>query len=392
MKRPITNSKGLDTSILYGFTKMMMELIVRERPTHFGVALDPGGKNFRHEMYAAYKGTRQPTPEIIRSSLPLLQEIITAFNIPILTLPGYEADDVIGTIAKRAERENFDVYMMTPDKDYAQLVSPHIYMLKPRQGKLPECIGVKEVQATYNVERPEQVIDVLAIWGDKSDNVPGVDGVGEVKAKKLIGSFGSVENIYNRLNQLPKALRTAFTDAAEQIPLSKKLVTIDTNVPVPWDEAALVVEKPNMERLKALFMEYEFASLLPHLVMYGRDYAGIPEEAPARKPAAKAANDGQLDLFATSPLESSPPSPLSQEREGPGVRMFRTIGDVPHAYHVAQTDEEISRLLATLQQSECFSFDTETTGVDIMNVGLVGLSFSVKAHEAWYVPVPRNSD
>jgi DNA polymerase-1 len=375
MKRPITNSKGLDTSILYGFTKMMMELIVRERPSHFAVAFDPGGKNFRHEMYAAYKANRQPTPEVVKSSMPLLKEIIEAFNIPLLTLPGYEADDVIGTIAKRAEREGFDVYMMTPDKDYAQLVSPHIYIMKPRQGAVAEHIGVKEVQALYRVQRPEQVIDVLTLWGDKADNVPGVDGVGEVRAKKLIDDFGSVENVYSHLHQLPKKMREAFNAAAEQVPLSKKLITIDTNVPVPWDEKALVVEKPNISRLKALFMEYEFASLLPHLVLYEKDYAGV----------STAANDGQLDLFAP------PPAPAASSE--PAVKpVFQAIGEMPHTYHVAQTGDEINRLIAVLQQSECFSFDTETTGLDAMNADLVGMSFSVKAHEAWYVPVPRDRE
>ncbi|MDR3180581.1 MAG: DNA polymerase I [Prevotellaceae bacterium] len=387
MKRPITSSKGVDTSILYGFTKMMMELIVRERPSHFGVAFDPGGKNFRHEMYPAYKANRQPTPEVLKSSMPLLKEIIGAFNIPLLTLPGYEADDVIGTIAKRAEQEGFDVYMMTPDKDYAQLVSPHIYIVKPRQGELAEHIGVKEVQTIYNVQRPEQVIDVLAIWGDKSDNVPGVEGVGEVRAKKLIGSFGSVENIYDNLNRLPKKMQEAFRVAAEQIPLSKKLVTIDTNTPVPWNEDALVVEKPDISRLKSLFMEYEFASLLPHLVMYGKDYAGVSVEIPEQKPVTKTntAGDGQLDLFASPGVPESP--------SASGVESsFQTIDEVPHSYHIAQTDEEINRLLTTLQQSECFSFDTETTGVEAMNVDLVGVSFSVKAHEAWYVPVPPDRE
>jgi DNA polymerase-1 len=380
MKRPITNSKGVDTSILYGFTKMMMELIVRERPSHFGVAFDPGGKNFRHEMYAAYKATRQPTPEVIKSSMPLLKEIIEAFNIPLLILPGYEADDVIGTMAKRAEQEGFEVYMMTPDKDYAQLVSPHIYVVKPRQGGLAEHIGVKNVQTIYNVQCPEQVIDVLAIWGDKSDNVPGVNGVGEVRAKKLIGDFGSVENIYSHLERLPKKIRDAFMEAKEQVPLSKKLVTIDTHVPVPWDEEALVVEKPDMNRLKTLFMEYEFASLLPHLVMYGKDYAGIPVHTPEQKPVKKA-GDGQLDLFA-----SLIAAPASDEMDIKSA--FRTIADIPHAYHIAQTGEEITRLIDMLQQSEYFSFDTETTGLDAMNADLVGMSFSIKAHEAWYVPIP----
>jgi DNA polymerase-1 len=380
MKRPITNSKGVDTSILYGFTKMMMDLIVRERPSHFGVAFDPGGKNFRHEMYAPYKATRQPTPEIVKSSMPLLKEIIAAFNIPLLILPGYEADDVIGTVAKRAEQEGFEVYMMTPDKDYAQLVSPHINVLKPRQGGLAELIDVKKVQFIYNVQCPEQVIDLLAIWGDKADNVPGVNGVGEVKAKKLIGDFGSMENIYSHLERLPKKMREAFVEAKDQVILSKKLVTIDTNVPVPWDENALIVEKPDINRLKELFMEYEFASLLPHLVMYGKDYAGVSIEIPGKKPAEKP-NDGQLDLFAS--FDASP-APAEVDIK----TTFQTINDVAHTYHIAQTAEEITRLIDTLQQSEYFSFDTETTGIDAMTVNLVGMSFSIKAHEAWYVPVP----
>jgi DNA polymerase-1 len=374
-----------------------MELIVRERPSHFGVAFDPGGKNFRHEMYAAYKANRQPTPEVIRSSIPLLMEIIEAFNIPLLMLPGYEADDVIGTIAKRAEREGFEVYMMTPDKDYAQLVSPHIHIVKPRQGELPEILGEQEVKTIYGVQRPEQVIDVLAIWGDKADNVPGVEGVGEKKSKELIGKFDSVENIYKNLHRLPKKMQEAFTAVAEQIPLSKKLVTIDTNVPMPWDEAALVVEKPDMARLEALFKEYEFKSLFPHLVMYGKDYAGVSVAIPEQKPKAKtgAAADGQLDLFAApvtppeAPPVASPDTPPAAA-EPPVKSSFKTVGDVPHTYHIAQTGEEIDRLIATLQQCDCFCFDTETTGVDAMTAELVGMSFSVKAHEAWYVPVPLN--
>jgi DNA polymerase-1 len=388
MKRPITNSKGVDTSILYGFIKMMMELIMRERPSHFAVAFDPGGKNFRHDMYEQYKANRQPTPEVIRESLPLLRELIEAFNIPLLILPGYEADDVIGTVAKRGEREGFTVYMMTPDKDYAQLVSPTIYMIKPRPGELAEKLGVEEICAKYTIQRPEQVIDILTIWGDSSDNVPGVESVGEVRAKKLINHYGSVENIYAHLHELPKKLQTAFEAARDQVPISKKLVTIDTNVPIPCNEEELVVEKPDIDRLKALFMEYEFASLLPHLMMYGRDYAGIQVTIPEVKQPAKQktkSDPGQLDLFAQSevPVISAAPD---------AVPSYKTIKDVPHTYHVAQTEEEITALLSHLEESVMFSFDTETTGVDAMNADIVGLSFSTKAHEAWYVPISRNRE
>jgi DNA polymerase-1 len=392
MKHPITNSKGVDTSILYGFTKMMMDLIVRERPSHFAVAFDPGGKNFRHDMYAEYKANRLPMPEIIRSSLPLLKSLIEAFNIPLLILPGYEADDVIGTIAKRAESEGFDVYMMTPDKDYAQLVSPHIFMIKPRQGEVAEQLGEAEIRTIYNVARPEQVIDVLTIWGDKVDNVPGVNGVGEIKAKKLIGEFGSVENIYANLQQLPKKLQDAFSAAEPYIQLSKKLVTIDTHVPVPWDEKSLVVEKPDITRLKALFMEYEFASLLPHLVMYGKDYSGeiITLSTLESGFQAKTATDGQLDLFA--PTIMPQPLPVATPDATPELTDYKTINTTPHTYHIAQTAEEINQLIAVINDSKCFCFDTETTGVDAMLAELVGMSFSVKAHEAWYVPIPRGRE
>ncbi len=396
MKRPITNSKGLDTSVLYGFIKMMMEIIVRERPTHFGVAFDPGGKNFRHELYPDYKAHRQPTPEVIKDSLPLLKELISAFNIPLLILPGYEADDVIGTIAKRAETEGFTVYMMTPDKDYGQLVSPNIFMMKPRPGADAEILGVPEICSLYNIKEPMQVVDILTLWGDKADNVPGVDGVGEVRARKLIGEWGNVENIYAHLNQLSKTLRPAFEAAREQVFLSKRLVTIDTQVPVPWDEEALIVEKPDIERLKGMFMDYEFMSLLPHLMMYGRDYAGLEMEVPnykvapaARKAPVKPAH-GQLDLFAAPP---APQETVSQEAALPEpVAEYATIRDVEHHYHVMQTDDEIARLLAVLQESAELCFDTETTGVEAMTAELVGLSFCVKAHESWYVPVPRDRE
>ncbi len=393
MKRPITNSRGVDTSVLYGFTKMMMELIVRERPTHFAVAFDPGGKNFRHEQYSDYKANRQPTPEVIKASLPLLKELITAFNIPILCLPGYEADDVIGTIAKRAETEGFEVYMLTPDKDYAQLVSPNIFMMKPQSGKDPDKLGVEEICALYNIKRPEQVVDILALWGDKADNVPGVEGVGEVRAKKLIAEWDSIENIYAHLSQIPKTLRPAFEAAQEQIILSKRLVTIDTQVPVPWDEESLIVEKPDIERLRTLFLEYDFTSLLPHLIMYGRDYAGLQEEVPnykstpATRKSVPKAGHGQLDLFGAP---ASPNAPVIEEAAPETV--YTTIRDVEHAYHTVQTEEEINALIALLQQSDTICFDTETTGIDAMNAEIIGISFCVKAHEAWYIPMPHNKE
>ena len=389
LKRPVVNSKGLDTSVLYGFTKTLMEIIIRERPSHIGIAFDPGGKNFRHDWYPNYKANRQPTPEVIINSLPLLKELIKAFNIPLLILPGYEADDVIGTVAKRAEKEGFTTYMFTPDKDYAQLVSPHIFMMKPRTGGEVECLGSDEICKLYNIQHPEQVIDVLTLWGDAVDNVPGVNGVGEVRAKKLIGEWGSVENVYAHFEQLSKSLQPAFEAAREQIFLSKKLVTIDTQVPIPWDEDALIIEDPDMERLKDLFREYEFASLMPHLIDYGRNYGKTVEETPvvktATKPAATAAH-GQLDLFAAMPETAAETSGIPAE--SPEAATYQTIRDVTHNYYIAQTDDELDRLIALLLAADDCCFDTETTGIEAMNVDLVGLSFCVKAHDAWYVPLP----
>ncbi|MCL2098642.1 MAG: DNA polymerase I [Bacteroidales bacterium] len=386
MKRPIMNSKGLDTSVLYGFTKTLMEIIMRERPSHIGVAFDPGGKNFRHEWYPEYKANRQPTPEVIAASLPLLKDLIEAFNIPLLILPGYEADDLIGTIAKRAEKEGFSVYMLTPDKDYAQLVSSHIFMMKPRSGGEVEQLGVNEVCKLYNIQQPEQLIDVLALWGDAVDNVPGVDGVGEVRAKKLIGEWGSIENVYAHFNELPKSLQPAFEAAREQIPLSKKLITINTQAPVPWDEEALATEKPDIEKLKSLFKEYEFVSLMPHLMNYGREYGAVVKDITTtkavNKPAAAAAH-GQLDLFA------APPTTVSEASE---AAAYQTIRSVAHNYHIVHTDVEVDRLAALLLAAEQYCFDTETTGAEAMNADLVGLSFAVKAHEAWYVPLPRGRE
>ena len=389
MKRPITNSKGLDTSVLYGFTKTIMEIIANERPTHLGIAFDPGGKNFRHDWYPEYKANRQPTPEVIAASLPLLKALIEAFNIPLLILPGYEADDVIGTVAKRAEREGFSVYMLTPDKDYAQLVSPNIFMMKPRTGGGMDCIDEETVCKLYNIQTPAQVIDILTLWGDTVDNVPGVEGVGEVRAKKLINEWGSVENVYAHLDQFSDSLKAAFEAVREQIPLSKKLITIDTQVPISWDEEALIVKKPDMERLKALFKEYEFASLMPHLMNLGRGGDVTVEEIPAAKASAKttaAAAHGQLDLFAA--LSPTP----TETMEIAETSAYQSIRDVEHNYRIAKTTDEIDQLVALLMDAEHCCFDTETTGVEAMNVDLLGLSFCVKAREAWYVPLPRERE
>lgn len=256
------NSNGEDTSILFGFTKILLELILKEKPTHLAVAFDPPAKTFRHELYDLYKANRSETPELIKGALKPLIEIMEAMSIPVVMKEGFEADDVIGTLAKEAESKGYSVYMVTPDKDYGQLVSQNIFQYKPaKNGNDSEIIGKEEICAQYGIERPEQVIDILTIWGDASDNIPGVKGVGEIGSKKLIQKFGSVQNIYNSLNELPEKMQIAFNEAKTYIDLSQTLVTIDTKVDIPFEEEAVKLETPHFNELRKLFNRYEFNSL-----------------------------------------------------------------------------------------------------------------------------------
>ncbi|HCT93751.1 MAG: DNA polymerase I [Bacteroidetes bacterium GWE2_39_28] len=263
LRRPMVNSKGTDTSILFGFTKTILELLVKERPTHFAVAFDPPAKTFRHEMFPEYKANRSETPEQIKSALEPLIEMMEAISVPVLMKEGFEADDVIGTIALKASQEGFSVYMVTPDKDYGQLVSDSVFQYKPgKNGGEAEILTKDDICKTYDIEDPKQVIDILTIWGDSSDNIPGVRGIGEVSSKKLINKYKSVDNIYNSLGELPEKQRLAFEDAKQHIDLSKKLVTIETNVQIGWNEESLKLETPDFQKIKSLFGNYEFGSLI----------------------------------------------------------------------------------------------------------------------------------
>ena len=375
IKRPITTSGGVETSAIYGFIRSVIDLMEQEKPSHLIVVFDPGGKTFRHEKYPLYKANRQETPDVIKMSLPVVKEILAAFRIPVITKEGYEADDVIGTIAKQAEQKGYDVFMVTPDKDYGQLVSDHIFICKPQTAGKLERIGVNEIKAKYLIERPEQVIDILTLWGDASDNVPGVDGVGEARARKLISTFGSVENLLQHTETLPEQQRAAVEAARAHLPLSKELITIDTQVPVEWNGEDAAVCRPDTERLKELFTKYEFFSLIPLLPLLGG-------EQPKPAAAPPAALHGQLSLFGDAPAEA-PPAASSH---------YTTIADTPHRYRIAQSEEEIKALAQALQASASFCFDTETTGIEPMKSELVGLSFSIAAHEGWYVPVPAGRE
>ena len=263
LRRPMINSKGVDTSVLFGFSKTLIELILKEKPTHLAVAFDPPAKTFRHELYPQYKANRSETPETIKSALVPLCEIMETISVPVLMKPGFEADDVIGTVAVQAARRGFTVYMVTPDKDYGQIIGENIYQIKPgKSGGENELIGKEELCAAFGIEDPKQIVDILTIWGDASDNVPGVKGIGEVGSKKLITEYGSIENIYKSLEQLSEKQRSAFTEAESYIELSKRLITIDTDVDIPWSEEDFKLATPDFSRIKELFMQYEFTSLI----------------------------------------------------------------------------------------------------------------------------------
>ncbi|MDR3226517.1 MAG: DNA polymerase I [Prevotellaceae bacterium] len=367
IKRPVMTSSGIDTSAIFGFTKSIFEILKKEQPSHIAVAFDPyRGKTFRHEMYSEYKANRLKSPEVIKASIPVIKEILENMGISIFEIDGYEADDIIGTLAKRAERDNFKVYMVTPDKDYAQLVSDSIFMYKPKHsGNDIEIWGAPEVCANFGIEKPEQVVDILAIWGDASDNVPGVSGIGEKGATKLVQEFGSVDNILENFDKLSEKQRKIFDENRERLLLSQKLVTINLNVPVEYDENALIKHDADNEKLTEILRKYELASLLREIT----------------KTEQKTAV--QIDLFGNSVIEQT-----SQNIET--VSIFKTISDVPHNYKIVKTSGEIDELVKLLLQQKEICIDTETEGFDYFGDKLVGISFAVKPHEGYYVPICEN--
>ncbi len=368
IKNPRINSKGVNTSAIFGFVNTLEEVLRKENPSHIAVGFDPAGPTFRHEAYEQYKAQREETPEVIRQSVPVIKEIIRAYRIPIVEVAGYEADDVIGTLAKQAEQAGFDTYMMTPDKDYGQLVSPHIFIYKPLFGGNFEVRGVSEVTGKYGIERPEQVIDILGLMGDASDNIPGCPGIGEKTAIKLVQEFGSIENLLEGTDKLKGATKTKIENHTEEIKFSKFLATIKTDVPVSFDEEALRRSEVDAEALRKIFDELEFRSLAERI---------LGKNTPTPPTAANEPIQGSLfDLFATN---------------GPSDEKYSTLRDVnstPHTYHLVDNEEDMTLLANTLEKSQKFSFDTETTGIEPMTAELVGMSFAIAEGEAYYVPVP----
>ncbi|MDR1343613.1 MAG: DNA polymerase I [Prevotellaceae bacterium] len=376
IRTPMVNSQGLNTSAIFGFTKTLLDLMRRENPTHIAVCFDPMGETFRHMMYPEYKANRNEAPEVITQSVPFIQEIIEGFNIPIITVPGFEADDVIGTLAKKAEAAGFVTYMMTPDKDYGQLVTDNILIFRPARWEKPdEKIGVHEICSHYGIDRPEQVIDVLALWGDASDNVPGAPGIGEKKATRLIAQYGSVEGVIEHVHELTGKVRESIEQNVAQLERAKKLVTIDLNVPVELDEEQLRKKEPDKDALRTLFAELEFHSL-------AREVLGGSASPPPAKKMSGAQIQG--DLFSVA-------APAQADADHAKSHL-KTSADIPHTYHTAQSVSDVKALCDMLMQQSEFCFDSETDGIDPIDADIAGLSFAVKPHEAWFVPLSPGKD
>lgn len=370
IKNPRINSKGVNTSAIFGFINTLEDVLKREQPTHIAVAFDPKGPTFRHEAFEQYKAQREETPEVIRQSVPVIKEIIQAYHIPILEVPYYEADDVIGTVAKQAAANGFEVYMMTPDKDYGQLVADHIYMYRPKFGGDYEVLGVSEVLEKYQLQSTEQVIDLLGLMGDTADNIPGCPGVGEKTAQKLLAEFGSIENLLANTDKLKGAQKKKVEENVEQIRFSKFLATIKTDVPITFDAELCKRVAPDEDRLVELYTELEFKTFINRL----KGESSVASSSKEPKAAV------QYDLFATEPVVESEVSSLAD------------INTMPHSYYLADTAEKQIALCEQLLQEKSFAFDTETEGLDPLTAGLVGMSFAIREQEAWYVPVPANRE
>ncbi|MFN3556276.1 MAG: DNA polymerase I [Bacteroidales bacterium] len=377
-RNPRINSKGMNTSAVLGFANTLLEVIKKENPTHMAVAFDAYAPTLRQTDFTEYKAHREETPEDIVASLPYIKKLIEGFNMPILELEGYEADDIVGTLAKRAEKDGFTVFMMTSDKDFGQLVSDNIFMYKPaRMGNDAQIWGVKEVCENFGIERPEQLIDILGLWGDASDNIPGVPGIGEKKARKLIAEFGSVENLLQNVEKVAeKRSRESLRENAQQALMSKSLATIILDVPVEWDEELFRRKDPNPDILLPLFDELEFRTYAK------RVFEHIKEEAPQAMPS-KAQIAGQMDLFAGTDALEDPREVVQQS-----VERIMAGND----FQSVEKEEDIAALIDLLSGSGTFCFDTETTGLDSTNTQLVGIAFCIKPSQAWYVPFPTDQD
>ena len=380
IKNPRINSKGFNTSAILGFVNTLEEVLKKENPTHIGVAFDPPGPTFRHEAFEQYKAQREETPEAIRLSVPIIKDIIKAYRIPILEVAGYEADDVIGTLATEAGNQGITTYMMTPDKDYGQLVTDHVFMYRPKYGdKEFEVMGVEQVKAKFDIQSPAQVIDMLGLMGDSSDNIPGCPGVGEKTAQKLIAEFGSIENLLEHTDQLKGALKTKVETNREMIIFSKFLATIKVDVPIRLDMNSLVREQADEDTLRKIFEELEFRTLMERIFK--------KESSPASPIAGTLFNQEngpvQGNLF-----EEFTPDHTNEEKKS----NLESLNSLSYNYQLIDTEEKRNEIIKKLLTSEILALDTETTGTDPMDAELVGMSFSITENQAFYVPVPAERE
>ena len=367
IKNPRINSKGLNTSAIMGFVNTLNEVMTKEKPTHLGVAFDPHGPTFRHIEFPEYKAQREACPEDIKAAVPIIKKVLEAYRIPVLEVEGFEADDVIGTLATKAGNSGIETYMLTPDKDYGQLVSDNVFMYRPRHDGGYEVMGPQNVIDKYGIENTSQVIDLLGLMGDSSDNIPGCPGVGEKTAVKLINEFGSIDSLLHSTDKLKGALKKKVEENAEQIRMSKYLATIKTDVPIELDLDSLQVKDPNQEELEKIFEELEFKTFAKRILKKDKQ--------------EQKKQNLQLDLFAEFPTDGKEISEFSS---------FETIKTVVHEYKLIENENEIKELCDYFLTKEIISLDTETTSLSSIDAELVGLSFSVKENEAFYVPVPSD--
>ena len=393
--RPILTSRGVNTSALYGFTQTLLDIMKNRQPTHIAVAFDTDAPTARHAAYAEYKATRQAMPEDLSLALPHVHRMLEAFRIPVLTCDGYEADDIIGTLARQAEKQGFTTHMVSPDKDFGQLIDENTFLYRPsRMGDGVEILGVPEIKQRWGIERPEQVIDILALMGDSVDNVPGIPGVGEKTAMKLIGQFGTVENLLARTSELTGKLKERVETNREAALLSKKLVTINCESPCRVDLESLKVQSPDDDKLKAILIEFEFNSIGKRL--FGEDFKagrGYQPVLPARgnagpklrAPKPAATSETQEDFVLEGETEGGAP----ESAPAPVLANLKTVADVPHEYKTLTTADERKELARQLLSKNSFCIDLETTSLDPKEARIVGMAFSFEPHKGYYVAVPK---
>lgn len=382
-KNPLINSKGLNVSAISGFLNTIWEIKTKYQPTHYAIVFDAAAQTDRQAEHEFYKANRQETPDDIVAAVPYIKEIIRAMNMPVVELDGYEADDLIGTLAVKAAKEGFQCYIVSPDKDLGQIADENIFIHKPPfMGKPAEVLSAEDLVKKWEIKNTKQIIDILGLWGDAVDNIPGVKGIGEKGAKMLIRQFGSIENIYENIDEVKGAVKDKLIEHKEMAFISKRLATVITDAPVEWNEEEYRLKPFDKEKLAAIFAELEFRTLGKRIL--GDDYS--MNEVAAKKQSVLPNDSAQYSLFGDS--GSIPESTHS----GEPVKYGKTIENTSHEYHLADTQEKINQLIALLQQSKQFAFDTETTSLDANNCELVGMSFAVKSHEAFYVPVPANQD